>query len=358
MAEDAEVLFEERDGLGIITLNRPKALNALTLGMVLEIHPEMEQWADDDSIKAVVIVGEGDRGFCAGGDILWLRDNGLEDRPTAVGFYWDEYRLNRYIKNYPKPYIAFIDGITMGGGCGLSVHGDFRVATERTVYAMPETGIGLFPDVGGTYFMPRCPGKTGMYSALTGDRLKAADAVYLGIATHYVSSENVDAAIAALAAAEITDNASVAAVLDGLNEEAGQSDVELLQGQIDVAFAGDSVEEIMEALEISGSDWAQKTLKTLKTKSPTSVKITYRQMREGAEKDFDACMQMEYRIVSRVMAAHDFYEGVRAVIVDKDNAPNWQPAEFSAVTDEDVAAYFEPLGDQDLHFDSPVGTRA
>ena len=358
MSDEAEVLFDVRGGIGLITLNRPKALNALTQGMVLDIHPQMEAWAEDDAIKAVVIVGAGDRGFCAGGDILWLRNNGLEDRPKAVGFYWDEYRLNRYIKNYPKPYIAFIDGITMGGGCGLSVHGDFRVATERTVYAMPETGIGLFPDVGGTYFMPRCPGETGMYSALTGDRLKPADAVYLGIATHYMSSEAIDGAIAALAEADITDNASVAAILDGLNEEPGESAVQHLQGQIDVAFAEDSVDAILAALELNGSDWAVKTLNTLKTKSPTSVKITYRQMREGAQLDFDDCMRMEYRIVSRVMAAHDFYEGVRAVIVDKDNDPKWNPADFAAVTQADVDAYFESLGDQDLHFDGPVGTRA
>jgi enoyl-CoA hydratase len=358
MSDEAEVLFDIRGHVGVITLNRPKALNALTQGMVLDIHPQMEKWAVDDTVQAVVIVGAGDRGFCAGGDILWLRNNGLENRPKAVGFYWDEYRLNRYIKNYPKPYVAFIDGITMGGGCGLSVHGDFRVATERTVYAMPETGIGLFPDVGGSYFMPRCPGETGMYSALTGDRLKSADAVYLGIATHYMSSENVDAAITALGKAPLDGNEAVAAVLASFGEDAGPSEVQRVQGQIDVVFREDSVEGVMAALELNGSDWAVKTLKTLKTKSPTSVNITYRQMREGAKLDFDECMRMEYRIVSRVMAAHDFYEGVRAVIVDKDNAPNWDPADFTAVTDADTAAYFEGLGDQDLHFNGPVGTRA
>ena len=358
MADEAEVLFETRGSIGLITLNRPKALNALTQGMVLDIHPQMEAWAVDDSVHAVVIVGAGDRGFCAGGDILWLRNNGLEDRPNAIGFYWDEYRLNRYIKNYPKPYIAFIDGITMGGGCGLSVHGDFRVATERTMYAMPETGIGLFPDVGGSYFMPRCPGETGMYSALTGDRLKSADAVYLGIATHYMSSEKVDAAIEALSNAQLGDNDAVATVLADFSEDAGPSEVQRVQGQIDVAFREDSAAAVMKALELNGSDWAVKTLATLQTKSPTSVNITFRQMREGAGMDFDDCMRMEYRIVSRVMAAHDFYEGVRAVIVDKDNAPNWDPAEFSSVSEAATAAYFETLGDQELHFDGPVGTRA
>ena len=326
--------------------------------MVLAIHPQMIEWADDDDVQAVVIQATGDRAFCAGGDILWLRNNGLEDRPTALSFFWDEYRLNRYIKNYPKPYIAFIDGITMGGGCGLSVHGDYRVATERTTYAMPETGIGLFPDVGGSYFMPRCPGETGMYSALTGDRLKSADAVHLGIATHYTPSEKLDDLLATLAGANLSESGKIESILADFNEDAGTSDVKLLQGQIDVAFREDSVEAILEMLRLNGSNWATKSLNTLMTKSPSSVKVTYRQMREGAKLDFDDCMRMEYRIVTEVMAGHDFYEGVRAVIVDKDNEPKWTPSTFDAVSDADVNKYFQSLGDQDLHFDGVPGTRA
>lgn len=356
MSDEPEVLFEQRGGLGIITLNRPKALNALTQPMVMDIHPKMEEWATDDSVQAVLIVGAGDRGFCAGGDILWLRDNGLADRAKALTFFWDEYRLNRYIKTYPKPYIAFIDGITMGGGCGLSVHGDFRVATERTVYAMPETGIGLFPDVGGSFFMPRCPGEAGTYSALTGDRLRPADALYLGIATSYTSSDKLAEIIGVLAGTDLKDAETIDGILRDFHEEPGQSEVELLQGQIDVVFRENSVEEIIESLKLNGSDWAKKTLATLLTKSPTSVKVTFREMREGAALDFDGCMGMEYRIVERVMAGHDFYEGVRAVIVDKDNAAQWAPASFDAVSQADVDAYFAPLGDGELHFDGPVGT--
>lgn len=356
MTDEAEVLFEQRGGLGIITLNRPKALNALNQPMVLAIHPKMEEWADDDSVQAVVIQGAGDRGFCAGGDILWLRDNGLADRATALTFFWDEYRLNRYIKTYPKPYIAFIDGITMGGGCGLSVHGDFRVATERTVYAMPETGIGLFPDVGGSYFMPRCPGETGIYSALTGDRLRPADALYLGIATSHSPAEKLETIIAALSATDLSDPATIKGILQDFHEDPGSSDVALLQGQIDVAFRENSVEDIIESLKANGSNWAKKTLDTLMTKSPTSMKVTFREMREGAGLDFDGCMAMEYRIVERVMAGHDFYEGVRAVIVDKDNAPKWEPAAFEAVSVADVDEYFAPLGGGELHFDGPPGT--
>ena len=358
MSEDAEVLFEKRGGVGLITLNRPKALNALNQPMVLDIHPKMIEWADDDDVQAVVIQAAGEKAFCAGGDILWLRNNGLEDRPTALGFFWDEYRLNRYIKTYPKPYIAFIDGITMGGGCGLSVHGDYRVATERTTYAMPETGIGLFPDVGGSYFMPRCPGETGMYSALTGDRLRPADAVHLGIATHYTPSEKLDDLLKTLVDADLSEDGKIEAILADFNEDAGVSDVKLLQGQIDVVFREDSVEAILETLKLNGSNWATKTLDTLMVKSPSSVKVTYRQMREGAKLDFDDCMRMEYRIVTEVMAGHDFYEGVRAVIVDKDNAPKWSPDTFDAVTDADVDKYFQSLGAGDLHFDGPPGTRA
>ena len=358
MSEDAEVLFEKRGGVGLITLNRPKALNALNQPMVLDIHPKMIEWADDDDVQAVVIQAAGEKAFCAGGDILWLRNNGLEDRPTALSFFWDEYRLNRYIKTYPKPYIAFIDGITMGGGCGLSVHGDYRVATERTTYAMPETGIGLFPDVGGSYFMPRCPGETGMYSALTGDRLRPADAVHLGIATHYTPSEKLDDLLKTLVETDLSEDGKIEAILADFNEDAGVSDVKLLQGQIDVVFRENSVEAILETLKLNGSNWATKTLDTLMVKSPSSVKVTYRQMREGAKLDFDDCMRMEYRIVTEVMAGHDFYEGVRAVIVDKDNAPKWAPDTFDAVMDADVDRYFQPLGDGDLHFNGVPGTRA
>ncbi|MBI1181427.1 MAG: enoyl-CoA hydratase/isomerase family protein [Alphaproteobacteria bacterium] len=357
MSEEPEVLFEKRGGLGIITLNRPKALNALNQPMVLEIHPKMVEWAADDEVQAVLIVGTGEKAFCAGGDILWLRNNGLENRPRALSFYWDEYRLNRYIKHYPKPYIAFIDGITMGGGCGLSVHGDFRVATERTMYAMPETGIGLFPDVGGSFFMPRCPGETGMFSALTGDRLKAGDSLHLGIANSYTPSARLPELQKALEEGDLKDAETVKGILQDFHEDPGTSHVKLLEGQIDVVFREDSVEAIQEALKLNGSDFALKTLDTLSKKSPTSLKLTFQQMRRGAQLDFDDCMRMEYRMVTRTMDGHDFYEGVRAVIVDKDNAPKWRPDTLAAVSDAEIDAYFEPLGDRDLHFDGAPGTR-
>ena len=357
MTDEPEVLFEKRGGLGVITLNRPKALNALNQPMVLQIHPKMIEWASDPEVQAVLIVGAGEKAFCAGGDILWLRNNGIENRPKALSFFWDEYRLNRYIKNYPKPYIAFIDGITMGGGCGLSVHGDFRVGTERIMYAMPETGIGLFPDVGGSYFMPRCPGETGMYSALTGDRLKAADAFHLGISTSHTPSARLPELQKALEEADLKDKQTIAGILQSFHEDPGVSDVKLLEGQIDVVFRENSVEAIMDSLKLNGSNWALKTLETLSKKSPTSLKLTFQQMRRGAQSNFDECMRMEYRMVTRTMDGHDFYEGVRAVIVDKDNAPKWVPDSLEHVSDSEIDAYFAPLGKSDLHFEGAPGER-
>ena len=192
MSEEAEVLFEKRGAAAVITLNRPKALNALTLDMVRLIHPKLTEWASDDSVRCVIVEGAGEKAFCAGGDIRALHDWGRSGDPSALAFWREEYRLNTFIKRYPKPYVALMDGINMGGGVGLSVHGSHRVATERLTFAMPETGIGLFPDVGGTWFLPRAPGETGLYLALTGARLKAADAIYAGIADTYVPSARLE----------------------------------------------------------------------------------------------------------------------------------------------------------------------
>ena len=352
------VLFNRLGHAGIITLNRPKSLNALTYDMIKAISLQLLRWRDDADVALVVIKSAPGRAFCAGGDITEVTKRIDEEGIDATHlFFRHEYRLNWRIHHFPKPYMALIDGITMGGGCGLSVHGDFRVATERTTYAMPETGIGLFPDVGGSYFMPRCPGETGMYSALTGERLRPADAYYLGIANSYTPSDKLEALITALAESDISSKGNIENILQDFHESPGQSDVALLQGQIDVVFRENSVEEILETLKLNGSEWALKTHGTLMTKSPSSVKVTYRELREGAKADFDDCMRMEYRIVTRVMAGHDFYEGVRAVIVDKDNAPKWQPDTFEHVGEAEVDEYFVAPDEGDLHFDGPVGTR-
>ena len=336
MSETDEILFERRGAAGLITLNRPKALNALTHGMAVAMHAQLKRWAADDAVGCVVVQGAGERAFCAGGDIRTLYDSGKAGTPYALEFYRDEYLLNAFIKHYPKPYIALVSGIVMGGGVGVSVHGSHRIADETTLFAMPETGIGLFPDVGGSFFLPRLPGELGMYLGLTGARLKAADALYAGVATHFVPAAQRPALIERLA----RSNIAIASASPG---PAPLSD---LRGKIDTIFSARSVEAILERLERDGSDWALDTAATIRTKSPTATKLAFRQIREGKTKDFDDCMRMEFRMVNRVIAGYDFYEGVRATIIDKDGAPKWKPDSLAAVPDKDIDAYFAPLKEE------------
>jgi enoyl-CoA hydratase len=343
MSDQQDVLFERRGAIGLITLNRPKALNALTQGMCVAMKAQLDAWAKDDAVKSVVIRGAGDRAFCAGGDIRALYESGKAKTPYALDFYRDEYILDAAIKHYPKPYVALIHGIDMGGGVGVSVNGAYRVAAENMVFAMPETGIGLFPDVGGSYFLPRCPGQIGMYLGLTGARLKTTDALYAGIATHFVQLAKWDALIEKLASGAAPDNA-----LAGLSDTAPDTFLTEHRETIDRIFGLDSVEAIIAALDAEEEDWTDDCAATLRTKSPTSLKIAFRQIREGAKLEFDDCIRMEYRMVNRIVAGHDFYEGVRAVIIDKDNAPKWQPADPSSVSDADVADYFAPMGAREL----------
>ena len=333
-----EVLFEIVGKSGVITLNRPEALNALTLNMVRLMKPVLADWAVNDAVAHIVIEGAGEKGFCAGGDIRALHDWGNAGAPEATGFYREEYQLNRTIKTYPKPYIALIDGITMGGGVGVSVHGSHRVATERTMFAMPETGIGLLPDVGGTYFLPRLPGETGAWLVLTGARLRGADALAAGVASHYMASENIDALKAAL-----SEGGDVDAILAANHHAPENETLPDHQADIDRLFAGDSVADIVAALAADGSDWAQAQAAAIATKSPTSAAVALRQMRDGMAADFDECMRIEMRAVTRIMAQADFYEGVRTTILEKDGAPNWTPQ-------QDIDAIFAPLGDDELVF--------
>ncbi len=338
MSEEPHVLFEQIGAVGLITLNRPKALNALTHGMALAMKGRLDRWADDPSIATVVIRGAGEKAFCAGGDIRSLYESGVSKTPYALNFYRDEYILDATIKDYPKPYVALINGIDMGGGVGVSVNGSHRVASQNITFAMPETGIGLFPDVGGSYFLPRCPGEIGMYLGLTGARLKTADALYAGIVTHTAELADWAALVQKLA-----DGASPDTVF-GKPQVPADAPLAQFRDKIDVIFAAESVEAILERLDRDGSDWARDTAATICTKSPTSLKIAHRQLRAGAKLDFGDCMRMEYRMVHRVVAGHDFYEGVRATIIDKDGAPKWQPASLGEVSDADVDAYFVPLG--------------
>lgn len=343
MSGENEVLFERRGAIGLITLNRPKALNALTHEMCLDMKAQLDAWAGDTDVNAVVVRGAGERAFCAGGDIRALYESGKGGTPYALEFYRDEYLLDATIKHFPKPYIALIHGIVMGGGVGVSVHGSYRIAGEAAMFAMPETGIGLFPDVGGSYFLPRCPGQLGMYLALTGARLKTADTLYAGVATHFVPVAKWDELVERLA-----DDAAPQDVLEALGELVPGDFLSEHRAAIDRIFGGNSVEEILTTLDAEHTDWASDTAAILRTKSPTSLKIAFLQIREGAKLSFDDCMRMEFRMVNRIIAGHDFYEGVRATILDKDGAPKWKPSVLKDVSEADVQTYFAPLDSKEL----------
>lgn len=337
---ESEVLIERRGSAGLITLNRPQALNALTLTMVRGMRAALDDWASDPGVTRVVVVGAGGRAFCAGGDIRVLHDLGKAGRhDEALTFWREEYELNILIKRYPKPYVALVDGIVMGGGVGVSINGSHVVAGERFTFAMPEVGIGFFPDVGGTYFLPRIPGEIGVYFALTGDRMKQGDALSTGLATHAVASSRFAEVLEALTGRESVDH-----TLEAF------ADVSMVpatvtghRATVDACFRFGTVEEILAALDAGTDPWCADVARTIRTKSPTSLKIALAQVRVGKGLDFEDAMRTEYRIVSRICRGHDFYEGVRAVIIDKDNAPRWSPISLAEVSADAVAAHFAPL---------------
>jgi enoyl-CoA hydratase len=335
---EAEVLTRVEGGVGRVTLNRPAALHALTTNMCRLITAALLDWRGDPAVKAILLDHTGERGFCAGGDIRMLAESGAGDGAEAREFFHTEYRLNHLLFGYPKPVVAIMDGVTMGGGVGLSMPARYRIATERTTYAMPETGIGLFPDVGGGWYLPRKPGKAGLWLALTGARIKAADCLALGIATHFVESAKVEALKAAILAGDFETAIAEFAGDPGLAPIAAH------RAEIDRLFAGPSVEAIVAALEADDGEWAAAQLKTLKTKSPQTMKVAFRQLALGAAMtDFADNMAMEYRIGARVVQRRDFLEGVRAVIVDKDNSPRWSPDTLEGVTEAQLDEIFAPL---------------
>ncbi|MCA3739361.1 enoyl-CoA hydratase/isomerase family protein [Phenylobacterium sp.] len=334
-----EIIAVREGGLGRLTLNRPQALHALTTVMCSTCITALLDWKDDPAVEAVLIDHAGARGFCAGGDIRMLAESGAADGRLAREFFFIEYRLNHLLFSYPKPVVAVMDGITMGGGVGLSAPARFRIATERTTFAMPETGIGLFPDVGGGWFLPRLPGRIGLWLALTGARIKAADCLHAGLATHHVPSERLPELKAALA----ENPSDIEALLAQFHVGPGPTPLLAYRAELDAAFGQGSVEAILAALE-GGSDWARAQADALKTKSPQTLKVAFRQLALGlAAPDFAANMAMEYRIGARVVQRHDFLEGVRAVIVDKDNAPRWDPATLEGVGEDLLDAIFAPL---------------
>lgn len=357
-AVDGDIVFSNDGGFARVTLNRPKALNALTQIMAVALDTQLKAWQADDSVHAVAIKGaareDGRVPFCSGGDIRFLHQQQNDpERQFAITFYEQEYRLNTLVFRFPKPYVALIDGVVMGGGVGISFHGSHRVMSEHALFAMPETGIGLFPDVGATYFLPRCPGRMGLYMGLSGARIGVADALYLGLATHHVPSARMAAFESALAAADLSGAAgsAIETVLTEFSADSGDAALAARQEEVDRCFAGDSVAAILANLAEEGTEWAEETRATLLEKSPTSLKITYRQLTQYSDLDFEAAMKIEYRMAIRCNFSHEFYEGIRAQIIDKDRQPKWRPATLEDVGADLVESYFQAPASGDMTFE-------
>jgi enoyl-CoA hydratase len=352
MSED--IRFERHGRLGVVILDRQQALNALTHAMIRSLSRRLAEWREDERVGAVLVKAAPGRAFCAGGDIVavtgLVRASGVE---AAVPFFHDEYRLNWRVHTFPKPYIALLDGITMGGGVGISVHGRFRVATERAQLAMPETGIGFFPDVGGTWFLPRCPGAVGMYLGLTGARLNGADCLEAGLATHAVASDRLAAIEGTLVdCADATEPEM--AVAERLAALAGISDAAELRSRraaIDRCFAADSLPGVLDRLAVEPSGFGPGVMRELDRKSPFALALAFAQLRRGRGLSIEESLRLEYRMVHRVLVAPDFAEGVRALLIDKDRRPRWRHGSLAEVPATEVAACMAPLPAGDLAFD-------
>ncbi|WP_394619020.1 enoyl-CoA hydratase/isomerase family protein [Lentzea sp. JNUCC 0626] len=328
----SDVEFHVHSGLGRITLNRPKAINALKHDMVRAISDRLTAWQDDPGVRAVVVDGAGERGLCAGGDIRSIYEDARSGGTASLAFWADEYRLNAQIAAYPKPYVAIMDGLVMGGGVGISAHGSHRVVTERSRVGMPEVGIGFVPDVGGTYLLSRAPGELGTHVALTTATMSGADAIHCGFADHFVPSDRLPDLLDALA------TSTPAVALATFAETPPASQLEADRPWIDECYSADSVEEVLERLR-RGGDAAFSAAKEIEIKSPTALKVTLRSLRSPLP-DLATALGQEYRVSSHALRHPDLPEGVRAQIIDKDRSPRWQPAELSEVDDELVASFF------------------
>ena len=346
-----ELILARRVGdWGVITLNRARALNALNHEMVRAMGAALGDFGADDDVCAVLVEGAGERAFCAGGDVRWLYENAKTDMTGAQALFRQEYANVAAIHYFPKPYVALIDGVTMGGGAGICVHGRYRVAGDRTVFAMPETAIGLIPDVGGSFFLPRLTGGLGLYLGLSGARLSAQDCVGAGLATHFVPSnaqEKLRSELLALPLKADGADAQIRAALAHAHRPQARGPVNEKRDEIDGCFENVSgVREVIERLRARQTDFAAQTLKALEAASPTSLALTFEQLRRGAALCFDDGLKMEFRLVCHILERQDFYEGVRAQLIDKTQDPRWHPASLDQLSSDDIAAYFAPLRDE------------
>ncbi|HUC48526.1 MAG TPA: enoyl-CoA hydratase/isomerase family protein [Xanthobacteraceae bacterium] len=347
--EDGDIIVGARGALRRLTLNRPKALNAITLGMSVTMTQMMRAWACDPAAGAVMLDGSGERGFCAGGDIRAIYDAAKSGDPLPQKFWAVEYHLNVMIARYRKPVVAIMDGVVMGGGIGLAGHAAHRIVTERSLVGMPEVGIGFFPDIGASFPLARAPGFTGTYLALTGERMNAADAIYAGLADMHIPSAKLAAIPDALAACRNADE--VRKQLAVLSTPPAPGKLDAARDWIDICFGADTVEEIFARLSANEAEAAQAALAAMKKASPTSLKITLRNMRDAAKFNrIEECFIQDYRIALACIAGHDMIEGIRSTIVDKDRNPAWRPDTLDKVTPQIVERHFQPVGALELKF--------
>ncbi|SHU22171.1 3-hydroxyisobutyryl-CoA hydrolase [Mycobacteroides abscessus subsp. abscessus] len=338
MTDQIETRVEK--GVGLLTLNRPKAINSLTYDMIAAMNAVLAEWEADDAVRVVVLSGAGERGLCAGGDVVAVHDSAKIDGVAARRFFRDEYVLNAQIARFPKPYVALMDGIVMGGGVGVGGHANIRIVTDTSKVAMPEVGIGFIPDVGGTYLLSRAPGQLGLHAALTGAPFSGADAIALGFADHYVPHDRLEKFTKAI----IDSDIATALAVHGTN--APSSDLLAQRNWVDECYGGESVADIVAALQARGDERARAAADQILTRSPIALSVTLAAVRRARElPSLEAVLTQEYRVSSQSVRSHDLVEGIRAQLVDKDRNPQWVPKTLAEVTKADVEEFFQPVSD-------------